>query len=102
MVNERIINDVKVFIEQLKDEIDIQSVYLFGSYTKATNKEYSDIDVAIVSDTFDGFVFSDNEKILNKTKNINRLIEPHPFRTEDFTTDNPFVKNIISTGVKIY
>ena len=102
MVNETIINDVKVFIDQLKSEINIQSVYLFGSYANATNKDYSDIDVAIISDSFKGFLFYDNEKILGITKNINRMIEPHPFRTEDFTEENPFVKEIISTGVKIY
>ena len=102
MVDEKIINDIKIFINQLKDEINIQSVYLFGSYAKANQKEYSDIDVAIVSDSFGGFLFSDTEKILSKTKNINRMIEPHPFRTEDFTEDNPLVKDIVSTGLRIF
>ncbi len=101
MADEKIINDVKEFIDQLQNEINIQSVYLFGSYAKANEKKDSDIDVAIVSDSFEGFIFADAEKILNKTKNINRMIEPHPFKTEDFTQDNPFVKNIISTGLRI-
>jgi len=102
MVNEKILNDVKVFIEQIKSEINIQSVYLFGSYAKATNEAFSDIDVAIISDSFEGFLFSDTEKILSKTKNINRMIEAHPFRKEDFTEDNPLVKEIIRSGIKIY
>lgn len=102
MVNEKIMNDVKFFVEQLKEDINIQSVYLFGSYAKARNEDYSDIDVAIVSNSFRGFVLADNETILSKTKNINRMIEPHPFRIEDFTKDNPFAKEIISTGIKIY
>lgn len=102
MVNEKIINDVKTFIEQIKKEINIQSVYLFGSYAKDTSKAFSDIDVAIISDSFDGFLFSDTEKILSKTKNINRMIEPHPFRKEDFTEENPLVAEIIRSGIKIY
>jgi uncharacterized protein len=102
MVNEKIINDIKIFIEQIKDTININSVYLFGSYAKAENEHYSDIDVAIISDSFDGFIISDTEKILEKTKNINRMIEPHPFRIEDFTKDNPFVNEIVATGIKIY
>ncbi len=102
MVDRKIINDVKYFVEQLKKEINIQSVYLFGSYARGKNKDYSDIDVAIVSNSFEGFMLADNDKILEITKNINRMIEPHPFRAEDFTEDNPFVKEIISTGVKIY
>jgi len=101
MVEKKIIADVKYFIEQLKDDFQISAVYLFGSFARKSMEEDSDIDVAIVSDNFDGFVISDNEMILSKTKNINRMIEPHPFRTEDFTEDNPFVKEIISTGLKL-
>ena len=101
MVEKKIITDVKCFIEQLKDEFQIRAVYLFGSFARKSMREDSDIDVAIVSDNFDGFVLSDIEMILSKTKNINRMIEPHPFRTKDFTEDNPFVREIISTGLKL-
>ena len=102
LVDRKIMNDVKYFIEQLKKEINIQAVYLFGSYARGKNKDYSDIDVAIVSNSFERFVLADNNKILKVTKDINRMIEPHPFRAEDFTEDNPFVKEIVSTGIKIY
>jgi predicted nucleotidyltransferase len=102
MANEKIINEIKDFIAQLKNEISIKSVYLFGSYVNGTNKDFSDIDVAIVSDSFKGFALVDIERILSSTKNINRMIEPHPFRTEDFTEDNPFVEEIISTGIKLF
>ncbi len=102
MVDEKIIKEIKEFIAQLKKEISIKSVYLFGSYVKGTNRDYSDIDVAIVSDNFEGFALADIERILNSTKNINRMIEPHPFRPEDFTVEDPFVEEIISTGIKIY
>ncbi len=102
MVNEKVINDIRYFIEQLENEINVKSVYLFGSYAKETNEACSDIDVAIVSDSFEGFTLLDEERILSRTKNINRMIEPHPFRSEDFTEDNPFVKEILSTGFRIY
>ncbi|MDZ7399050.1 MAG: nucleotidyltransferase domain-containing protein [candidate division KSB1 bacterium] len=101
MADEKIINAIQDFIAQLKNEISIKSVYLFGSYVKGTNKEYSDIDVAIVSDSFKGSTLVDIERILSLTKNINRMIEPHPFRSEDFTEDDPFVKEIITTGIKV-
>lgn len=102
MVNKKVINDIKYFIEQLKKEINIEYVYLFGSHANGTNEDCSDIDVAIVSNNFVGFVLADIEKILNITQNINRMIEPHPFRIEDFTPDDPFVNEIISTGIRIY
>lgn len=102
MVNEKIIKDIQDFIRQLMADINIKYVYLFGSYVKGKNIDSSDIDVAIVSDSFEGFVLADTEKILSKTKNINRMIEPHPFRPEDFTQDNPLVREILATGIRIY
>ena len=101
MANEKIINDIIKFISQIEKFMLIESAYLFGSYVNGTNKDSSDIDVAIVSDSFEGFILADIEKILSHTHNINRMIEPHPFRVEDFTMDNPFVNEIIRTGVKI-
>lgn len=102
MVDEKIIEDVQSFIRQLKNEINIQAVYLFGSCVTSLNNEWSDIDVAIVSDSFEGFPPADNERILKKTKKINRMIEPHPFRISDFVDDNPFVHEIRTKGLKIY
>ena len=96
----KIINDVKYFIEQLKDEFNLSAAYLFGSFVRKSFKESSDIDVALVSDKFEGFTLADIERILNKTKNINRMIEPHLFRTEAFTENIPFGKEIISTSLK--
>ena len=101
MVDDKIIKDIKIFVNQISSEFVIDSVYLFGSYAEGKFTEFSDIDIAIVSNSFIGFALADNEKILASTKNINRMIEPHPFRTEEFTVDNPSVKEIVATGIRI-
>lgn len=93
--------DIKAFIAQLKRKISVKSVYLFGSYVRGANKDFSDIDLAIISDDFKGCKLIDIENITNITQNINRMIEPHPFRSEDFTEDDPLVKEIITTGIKV-
>ena len=101
MVEKEILRDVQSFIEKIKNRINIDSAWLFGSCVKGLRKEYSDIDVALVSKDFEGFAFSDNEKVLDNVENINRMIEPHPFRTSDFTVKNPFAEEIVRTGLKL-
>jgi len=32
---------------------------------------------------------------------VDLRIEPHPFRPEDFTPDNPWVAEILRSGIKI-
>jgi len=92
---------IKRFIELISPEFPLRSVYLFGSYAKGNPREYSDIDLAIVSDNFEGSRFFDKQK-LNKYILITSIdLEAHPFKTEDFTEDNPFVKEILETGIRV-
>ena len=94
-------NLISKFVNLVSDEFPIKSVYLFGSYAKGIAKEYSDIDLAVVSDKFEGSRFFDKEKLNKYILKTSIDLEIHPFRTVDFTEDNPFVKEIIQSGLKI-
>lgn len=94
-------NIVSRFISLDSDEFPLNTVYLFGSYANGTAREYSDVDLAIVSDKFEGSRFFDKQKLNKYILKTSIDLEIHPFRTEDFTNDNPFVKEIIQTGLKI-
>lgn len=94
-------NIVTRFISLVSDEFPIKSVYLFGSYAKGNAGEYSDIDLAVVSDKFEGSRFFDKKKLNKYILKSSADLEVHPFKTEDFTEDNPFVKEILSTGQKL-
>jgi predicted nucleotidyltransferase len=94
-------NIVSRFISLVSDEFPLNTVYLFGSYANGTAKEYSDVDLAIVSDKFEGSRFVDKQKLNKYILKTSIDLEIHPFKTEDFTDDNPFVKEILQTGLKI-
>ena len=68
---------------------------------KGNAHKYSDIDLALVSCNFCGIRFDDNETIINVTPNNFYNIETHPYRPEDFTIDDPFVEEILRTGIRI-
>ena len=91
---------VKRYIEEISKHYDIKEVYVFGSYAKGTNHEYSDIDIAIVLDsqidTIDLMI-----ELMMLTQNIDLRIEPHPIKEQDFEEGNPFIDEIKNTGLKV-
>ena len=95
-----ILKTVEEYIKKISNYYNIQEVYLFGSYAKGTNNEDSDIDIAVIinsdSNTFDLMV-----ELMMFTQNIDFRIEPHPIKVKDFEEGNPFVQEILDTGIKI-
>lgn len=88
-------------IQLISPEFPLSSVYLFGSYAQGNADEYSDIDLAIVSDRFEGSRFFDKKKLNKYILQTSIDLEIHPFKTEDFTQENPFVREILRRGKRI-
>lgn len=98
--------DIRAKIDQYiralkKNAIPINQMFLFGSYARGNYSEWSDIDLAVVSDIFEGSRFKDRNKIRRITLFVSSDFEVLPYRPEDFTEDDPFVKEIIETGIRI-
>lgn len=99
---DKVITSVTELIRQLNaNNLPINRAYVFGSYAKGQQSEWSDIDLALVSDYFEGNSYYDRRKVSPYAIKIDIDLEVHPFRPEDFTTDNPFVEEIIETGIKV-
>lgn len=92
---------LKKFLSRIEKEFPLKEIYVFGFYANGAPREFSDIDVAIVPDNFEGNRFVDREKLAKYVIAVSNDIEVHPFKTDDFTRDDPFVKEIIKTGIKI-
>ena len=99
-VDVNILKSVKEYVEEISKHYNIQEVYLFGSYAKGTNTEDSDIDIAIIINSDDN-VFDLMVELMMLTQNIDLRIEPHPIKLKDFEEGNPFVQEIIDTGIKV-
>ena len=98
----QILELINKFIEEAKkDNITISKAVLFGSYSNNTYHEFSDIDIAVVSEDFEGISFYDSKKLNGAMLRTSIDIETHPYRPEDFTEDNPFVNEILKTGIRI-
>ena len=90
------------YLVALKDNnIPVKHAILFGSYAKGNYDAWSDIDLALVSEVFEGIRMKDRGKIRLITLNVSSDIEVLPYSPQDFNADDPFVKEIMETGIKI-
>jgi predicted nucleotidyltransferase len=92
--------------EELVRSLSVKEIILFGSYATGRQTEESDVDVAVVADEFVGIRYCDRNTLhqIIKENLLRRYadIELHPFKTDDFTQDDPFVQEILRTGKRIY
>jgi len=96
----RIIIDKYLHLLELNN-VPIKTAFLFGSYAKGNPQEYSDIDLALVSEIFEGRRLADKSKIRRITLSVSSDLEVFPFNPNDFNSENPFAREIIETGIQI-
>jgi predicted nucleotidyltransferase len=89
------------FITELRREIPIKEIILFGSYAQGNPSEYSDIDLAVISDWFEGKPKIENMQYLSKiAAAYNSLIEALPFTEEEYKNldKRSFLASIVKSG----
>ncbi len=102
-MDKKIDKSIRLFIsEAAKLNPGLISVYIFGSYSRNKQIPDSDIDIALIlkdfeeSDRFDLQV-----KLILLASKFDTRIEPHPLSVQDFTSNNPFAREIKKTGIEI-
>ncbi len=65
---------IKSFTRELRKQIRIEKLILFGSYASGAQREDSDIDIVIISPDFEKMDFMDRLELLGRTKAV--VFEP--------------------------
>jgi predicted nucleotidyltransferase len=92
---------IEGFIAELRREIPIKEIILFGSYAKGNPKDYSDIDLAVISNWFEGRPKIENMQYLSRiAAAYNSLIEALPFTEEEYINldKRSFLASIVKAG----
>lgn len=94
---------IRTFLENVRQNLPIERAYLFGSYATGRNRDYSDIDLAIVSPAVNGRnSLVVNQDIFHRAMLYNVDLEPICFSPEEFEREElPIVLDIKRTGVEI-
>lgn len=102
-ISQRVAEAIEDYIDEIKKHIKVNKVVLYGSYAKGNYKKDSDIDLAVFSDSFKDKKFIEVTSFLFRfaRKYKDFCIEPVGFTTADLNDDNPFIKEILSTGREI-
>jgi predicted nucleotidyltransferase len=94
---------VSEYANNVRTVLPVSRVLLYGSYAKGTANEYSDVDVCFfIANSDDNWL-----DIMVKLRIISLdykdiFISPIVFNISDLFEDNPFVKEVLSTGIEIY
>ena len=94
------IQDYKKILE--KNKIKIDKLILFGSYAKGTQKEWSDIDLCVVSPQFGRNRFDERVKLMKLSIGGWENIEPHPYNLKNLKDKwDPLASEITKYGLEI-
>jgi predicted nucleotidyltransferase len=101
LTREIAINTANEFVNKCKEKgIYFSNVILFGSSITGKAHEFSDIDLLLVSDQF-GDSKWENAKLIAPINKKFYLIEPHTYPTAYFLKGDPFLNNVLQTGIAL-
>ncbi len=82
---------INQFVKVAKKQLDIKKIVLFGSHATSKAHEWSDIDLAVVSDDFKDMDFHDRLLLLNRITWDGGMteIDALGYTSEEFETENP-------------
>jgi len=91
------------YAETVRQVLPVDKVILYGSYANGTATQASDVDVCFFLSDFDGKsrvdVIGELLGLCGRYKGA--YFEPNVFPTSEIERGNPFVKEIILTGIEI-
>lgn len=93
------ISKVKEYSILLRKYMQLERVYLFGSYAKNTNRKDSDIDVAIVVKKIEGDFFTIQPLLWKLRRQVDDRIEP--ILIEEENDYGGFLVEIQRNGIEI-
>jgi predicted nucleotidyltransferase len=82
--------------------LPVDKAYLFGSYAKGTADELSDVDVCFFLRDYGGKERIDvGSFLLRIACDYKAYFEPLVFETSEIELNNPFVNEILHTGLEL-
>ena len=101
-IDNEVMQNIEKWLKKISAIYSIEKVLIFGSCAKGNMHEYSDIDIAVVSNNLKNAI-TDSAKMMALTWGIDTRIEPHAFHSDEFKNiETPFIQEIINTGIEIY
>ena len=100
----KVITIVKNYADKVWNVLPVEKVFLYSSYAKVNTTIYSDIDVYFFLNIYgDSGWFGNMKKLLSLPHKYAKIyIEPLAYEVTYLEKDNPFVKEVICSGIEIF
>jgi predicted nucleotidyltransferase len=99
---EAVRKEARQYADEVRRVLPVDRAYLYGSYAKGTAEAMSDVDVCFFLRDYGGKERVDmGIQLLNIASGYEAFFEPLVFETSDLERNNPFVKEILHTGIEI-
>lgn len=98
MDKENAIKLAREYKKLVADKLPLKALYLYGSYSKGSYTEESDIDIAVIVEHLSDNYFDDTPLLWKLRRKISNLIEPVLLAEND---KSPLYSDIIKTGILI-
>jgi predicted nucleotidyltransferase len=89
-----------VYASKILGEYTVNKVVLFGSCVNGTPHEWSDIDIAVIINDFNGNWYNDEVELYRLREDISFDIEPHLL--DEKNDPSGFCEHVLKTGEIIY
>ena len=93
----------KEYADTVKQVLPVDKVVLYGSYAKGTATSSSDVDICFFLNDFNGKSRVDiiGELLALCGRYKGAYFEPNAFPTSEIERGNPFVMEILMTGIEV-
>ncbi len=95
-----VLERVKQYTEVVIKNFPVRMIILYGSYAKGTEREYSDIDVAVIVDKIGEDILTTEAKLYSLRNDIDDRIQPVLLEKDE--DKSGFLEEILKTGEIIY
>ena len=101
-ISKTLINVINSYIQTLRaDHLPIEHVFLFGSYAKGTSRQWSDVDLCVISTKFSDYIDAIQYLLSKRKLNLRFPIEPIGLHPEDLKSNTALIREIKNTGIRI-
>lgn len=100
MDKDAVIKIAQEYSEEIRNFLPVKKVILFGSFARGDQREYSDIDIAVVVEKINGDYLDLSSKLFKLRRPVDFRIEPILF--EEGYDPSGFLEEIYRTGIVVY
>jgi len=101
MLDKATVRDIAArYAEEVKKILAPNAILIFGSYVNGNPHKYSDIDIAVVCNNFEGNWYETTIALCKLSREISFDIEPHLL--DESRDRSGFVRQVMQTGEYVY